>query len=287
MQACVAFGAGATLEIVMSNFLPNGLLSFSDSDRSPLSIRARALVFIDPRSRQLHEQVELLAAGVQPLLIHAESGTGKELLARHIHRQSARAGLFVAVNCGALSKAHGSAELFGQTATHLAGRSSRAGWLGSAQGGTLYLDEVADLPLSLQQRLLQVLLHGEVQREGANHSVPVDVRLLVASSLDLALAVRAGKFNAQLYARLQSGLLALPALRQRPGDILPLAEYFLGVYAERLDLPLPLLSEEAEQALLNHRWPGNTRELENVLHFALLVSQGETIEAADLPIVHD
>jgi len=271
----------------MSNFLPNGLLSFSDSDRSPLSIRARALVFIDPRSRQLHEQVELLAAGVQPLLIHAESGTGKELLARHIHRQSARAGLFVAVNCGALSKAHGAAELFGQTGTALAGRSSRAGWLGSAQGGTLYLDEVADLPLSLQQRLLQVLRHAEVQREGANHSVPVDVRLLAASSLDLALAVRAGKFDAQLYALLQAGLLSLPALRQRPGDILPLAEYFLGVYAERLDMPLPLLSEEAEQALLNHRWPGNTRELENVLHFALLVSQGESIAAADLQIVRD
>lgn len=287
MQARVALGAGAALEIAMSNFLPSGLLSFSDSDRSPLSIRARALVFIDPRSRQLHEQVELLATGVQPLLIHAESGTGKELLARHIHRQSARAGLFVAVNCGALSKAHGAAELFGQTGTALAGRSSRAGWLGSAQGGTLYLDEVADLPLSLQQRLLQVLRHAEVQREGAKHSVSVDVRLLAASSLDLALAVRAGKFDAQLYALLQAGLLSLPALRQRPGDILPLAEYFLGVYAERLDMPLPLLSEEAEQALLSHRWPGNTRELENVLHFALLVSQGESIAAADLQIVRD
>ena len=169
----------------------------------------------------------------------------------------------------------------------MVGRSSRAGWLGSAQSGTLYLDEVADLPLSLQQRLLQVLQHGEVLREGSRHSVPVDVRLLAASSLDLALAVRAGKFDAQLYALLQNGLLALPALRQRPGDILPLAEYFLGVYAERLDLPLPLLSEEAEQALLNHRWPGNTRELENVLHFALLVSQSETIAAADLQIVSD
>ncbi len=269
----------------MSEFFPsNELLSFSESDRSPLSIRARALVFIDPRSRQLRDQVDSLAASSQPLLIHGESGTGKELLARHIHRHSERSGLFVAVNCGALSKAHGAVELFGHAATRTAGRSSRAGWLGSAQGGTLYLDEVADLSLSLQQRLLTVLQNGEVLREGSNQPVAVEVRLLAASSLDLSLAVRAGKFNAELFTHLQDGQLLLPALRQRPGDILPLAEYFLGVYAERLDLDLPLLSEEAEQALLAHPWPGNTRELENVLHFALLVSQGDNISVADLQL---
>lgn len=269
----------------MTNFPSNAeLLSFSESDRSPLSIRARALVFIDPRSRQLRDRVDDLAPTRQPLLIAGETGTGKELLARHIHRQSERQGLFVAVNCGALSKAHGAAELFGHAAQRVAGRSSRAGWLGSAQGGTLYLDEVADLPLSLQQQLLAVLRSCEVVRQGGSQSVPVDVRLLAASSLDLGLAVRAGKFNAELFEHLQAGQLILPALRERPGDILPLAEYFLGVYAERLELPLPLLSEEAEQALLAHAWPGNTRELENVLHFALLVCQGATIQAADLQL---
>ena len=261
-----------------------GLLSFAENDRSPLSIRARALVFIDPRSRRLRDEVEVLAEGVQPLLIRGETGTGKELLARHIHRQSQRSGLFVAVNCGALSKSHGAAELFGHAGGRLVGPSSRAGWLGSAQGGTLYLDEIADLSLALQRRLLKVLQDGEVQREGSNHSLPVEVRLLAASSLDLSLAVRAGTFDAELFALLQQGELLLPALRQRPGDILPLAEYFLGVYADRLDLPLPELSEAAQDALLAHRWPGNTRELENVLHFALLVGQGGVIEVGDLQL---
>ncbi len=269
----------------MAEFPPrNELLSFSESKPSPLSIRARALVFIDPRSRQLRDQVEHLAVSSAPLLIQGDSGTGKELLARHIHRSSERSGLFVAVNCGALSKTHGAAELFGHTASRTAGRSSRAGWLGSAQGGTLYLDEVADLSLSLQLRLLAVLQTGEGVREGSSQPVPADVRLLAASSLDLSLVVRAGKFNAQLFALLQAGHLLLPALRQRPGDILPLAEYFLGVYAEHFDLSLPLLSEQAEHALLAHPWPGNTRELENVLHFALLVSQGDSISAADLQL---
>lgn len=261
-----------------------GLISFAESDRSPLSIRARALVFIDPRSRRLRDEVEVLAEGEQPLLIRGETGTGKELLARHIHRQSQRSGLFVAVNCGALSKNHGAAELFGHAGGRLVGPSSRAGWLGSAQGGTLYLDEIADLSQALQWRLLKVLQLREVQREGSHHSLPVDVRLLAASSLDLSLAVRAGTFDAELFALLQQGELLLPALRERPGDILPLAEYFLGVYADRLDLPLPELSEAAQDALLAHRWPGNTRELENVLHFALLVGQGGVIEVNDLQL---
>ena len=269
-----------------AQFHPAGLLSFSETDRSPLSIRARALVFIDPRSRQLRDRVENLAPSTQPLLIRGESGTGKELLARHVHKHSERSGLFVAVNGGALSKAHGTAELFGHSAGYPSGPSSRAGWLGSAQGGTLYLDEIADLSQNLQQRLLEVLQTGEVLRVGASQTQTVDVRLIVASSLDLGLAVRAGKFNAQLYALLQAGQVDLPALRERPGDILPLAEYFLGVYTQRLDLPLPLLSEEAEVALQAYHWPGNTRELENVLHFALLVCQSKTIEVTDLQISH-
>lgn len=268
-----------------ARFPPAGLLSFSEGDRSPLSIRARALVFVDPRSRQLRDQVEQLAPTARPLLIRGETGTGKELLARHVHRHSERQGLFVAVNGGALSKAHGAAELFGYTAAQPAGPSSRAGWLGSAQGGTLYLDEIADLPQSLQQRLLEVLQTGEVLRVGASQRQRVDVRLIVASSLDLGLAVRAGKFNAQLYALLQAGQVNLPALRERPGDILPLAEYFLGVYAQRLDLPLPLLSEAAEVALQTYHWPGNTRELENVLHFGLLLCQANTLEVTDLQIL--
>ncbi|WP_263145851.1 sigma-54-dependent transcriptional regulator [Pseudomonas sp. RIT-PI-AD] len=254
------------------------LLTFADSDRSPLSIRARALVFVDTRSRRLREEVEHLAPNGAPILIQGETGTGKELLARHIHRSSERPGLFVAVSCSAISKAHAEAELFGYAASaHHGSASSRAGWFGSANGGTLYLDEIGDLPLPLQAKLLAALESREVVRVGAPQPTPVDVRLVAATSIDLAQAVRAGKFDERLYAYLDEGRLELPPLRERPADILPLAEYFLGVYTQRLDLPLPLISVAAQAALEAYAWPGNTRELENSIHFALLVSEGEEI----------
>lgn len=259
------------------------LLTFPDADKSPLSIRAKALVFVDPRSRQLREEVDRLAPAGLPVLIRGESGTGKELLARHIHRESERAGLFVAVNCGALSPTWGEAELFGYTAgAHAGSASSRAGWFGSANGGTLYLDEIGDLPQSLQDQLLAALENREVLRVGAGQPSPVDVRLVAASSIDLAQAVAAGKFSERLYHYLNEGSLALPSLRERRGDILPLAEYFLGIYSQRLSLPVPLISATAQLDLERHAWPGNTRELENVVHFALLVCSGEQIEPEHL-----
>lgn len=155
--------------------------------------------------------------------------------------------------------------------------SSRAGWFGSANHGTLYLDEIGDLPLPLQAELFSALETGEVLRVGASQPNLADVRLLAATSIDLAQAVAAGKFNERLYSYLSDGRLELPPLRERTGDILPMAEYFLGIYAQRLSLPLPIISEAAQQRLETHSWPGNTRELENVIHFALLVSSGGQI----------
>lgn len=262
------------------------LLTFPELDKSPLSIRAKALVFVDPRSQALRQALERLAPQPLPVLIRGESGTGKELLARQIHRASDRAGLFVSVNCAAISPTYADAELFGYSAGSQGGTaSSRAGWFGSANGGTLYLDEIADLPLAIQGKLLAALENREVTRVGASHPQPVDVRLVAASSIDLALAVQAGRFNERLYHYLHEGELELPALRERVGDILPLAEYFVGIYSVRLGRPLPLISEAAQQALEAHAWHGNTRELENVIHFALLVSDGEEIlpEHLDLP----
>ncbi|PVZ15381.1 Sigma-54 interaction domain-containing protein [Pseudomonas sp. URIL14HWK12:I9] len=253
------------------------LLTFSESERSPLSIRARALVFIDPRSLQLRHDLERLAPTHVPVLIRGETGTGKELLARHLHKASNRTGLFVSVNCGAISARHAEAELFGYAAGTYASAAGRTGWFGSANGGTLYLDEIGDLPLGLQATLLAALENHEVTRVGAQHPTPLDVRLVVASSIDLALAVAAGKFNARLFSYLNEGHLALPALRHRPGDILPLAEYFLGIYCQRLGLAMPVISPEAQAHLERHPWSGNTRELENVVHFALLVCNGEQI----------
>ncbi|MDV7211683.1 sigma 54-interacting transcriptional regulator [Azotobacter beijerinckii] len=264
----------------MSRHLPPGqpLLTFPEADKSPLSIRAKALVFVDPRSRKLRGEVERLAPAGLPVLIRGESGTGKELLARQIHRESGRSGLFVAVSCGALSPTWAEAELFGHAVGAYVGSAcSRAGWFGSANGGTLYLDEIGDLPQNLQDKLLAALETREVQRLGAPQPTPVDVRLVAASSVDLAQAVAAGKFSERLYRYLDEGRLELPALRERPGDILPLAEYFLGVYAQRLELPLPQLGADAQLALERHPWPGNTRELESVIHFALLVCSGDEI----------
>lgn len=257
------------------------LLTFADADKSPLSIRAKALMFVDPRSRQLRNELEELAPRTQAVLIEGETGTGKELLARYVHRNSERGGLFVAVNCASISPKHVEAELFGH-ASQAAGLygglpSSRAGWFGSANGGTLYLDEVGDLPLAIQEKLLAALENHEATRVGATQPSPLNVRLVAATSIDLRLAVRAGKFNERLFQYLNEGRLYLPALRERVGDILPLAEYFLGIYSQRLGLAPPLLSDAAQRALQQHAWPGNTRELENIVHFALLVCAGDEI----------
>lgn len=270
--------------------LPNSfgqpLLTFPEQDKSPLSIRAKALVFIDPRSQQLRDALERLAPQPVPVLIRGETGTGKELLARQVHRASDRSGLFVSVSCAAISPTYADAELFGYSAGAQGGTAGgRAGWFGSANGGTLYLDEIADLPLAIQGKLLAALENREVTRVGAQRAQSVDVRLVAASSIDLAQAVRAGRFDERLYLYLREGQLALPALRERVGDILPLAEYFVGIYSGRLGRPVPLISEAAQQALEAHAWPGNTRELENVIHFALLVSDGGEIlpQHLDLP----
>ncbi|SDS20268.1 sigma 54-interacting transcriptional regulator [Pseudomonas oryzae] len=254
------------------NPLNQPILTFADAERSPLSIRAKALVFVDPRSQRLHDEVERLAPGYQPLLIRGETGTGKELLARHIHRSSGRPGLFVALNCASLSPQHGEAELFGHVAGVANGSaSSRAGWFGSAHGGTLYLDEIGDLTLALQHKLLRALETREVLRVGAREANPVDVRLVAATSIELRRAVAVGKFDARLFDYLDQGQLLLPPLRERPADILPLAGYFLGVHVQRLGLPSAEISPAAQQVLETYAWPGNTRELESVIQQALLV----------------
>ncbi|PKM30695.1 MAG: Fis family transcriptional regulator [Gammaproteobacteria bacterium HGW-Gammaproteobacteria-11] len=262
---------------------PSALLSFADADRSPLSIRAKALVFVDPRSKKLHDELEYLAKTSLAILVGGETGSGKELLARQIHRTSQRPGLFVAVNCGALLNGQAEAELFGYAPNKpLSSPAGRTGWYGSANGGTLYLDEIGDLPLSLQDKLLTALQTHEIHRVGAKTATPVDVRLVAATSINLERAVRAGNFNAHLYEYINEGFLELPPLRQRPADILPLAEYFLAMYAQRLSLNVPRFSDEAQQRLEHHRWTGNTRELENVIHFALLVCRNGVIEPEDL-----
>ncbi|MES2938149.1 MAG: sigma-54 dependent transcriptional regulator [Pseudomonadota bacterium] len=248
-----------------------------------LSIRAKALVFEDPASVALLARVEQVAPTEATVLIIGETGTGKELLARRVHQGSGRRGPFVAVNCGAFSESLIDAELFGHEAGAFTGAvQARAGWFESANGGTLFLDEIGDLPLSLQVKLLRVLQERQVVRLGSRKPVALDVRLIAATNVDLMDAVEAGRFRADLYYRLGVATLELPPLARRPGDILPLARHFLASYAARLGIAAARLADDAQQALLAHDWPGNIRELENAIHFALIVARDGLVRAADL-----
>ncbi len=262
------------------------LLTLSDVSAHSLSVRAKALVFEDPKSRAALERLQLVAPSDATVLITGETGTGKEIAARHVHELSRRRGrAFVAVNCGALTESLVESELFGHERGAFTGAiSSRAGWFEAASGGTLFLDEIGDLPLSIQVKLLRVLQEGEVVRVGARQPTRVDVRLIAATNVLLQEAVAAGHFREDLFYRLNVAPLVLPPLRERAGDILPLALYFVHFYEQRLGLTGTELSTEARARLLQHPWPGNIRELENVIHHALLVCKGKRIVQADLPL---
>ena len=248
------------------------------------SIRASALVFSDPMSRQLLDYLERVAPSEATVLIQGETGTGKELVAHHVHELSdRRGGPFVAVNCAALSEHLIDAELFGHRKGAFTGADSdRAGWFETAQRGTLFLDEIGDLPLGAQVKLLRVLQQREVVRVGARTPIPVDFRLVAATNVDLKAAVEAGHFRADLYYRLSVAEVRLPPLRERPGDIAPLARYFLRTYAERMgDRPVQF-TPQALARLQGHGWPGNIRELENVIHHTLLICRGDEIGPRDI-----
>jgi len=258
------------------------LLTFPDAGSMALSIRAKALMFHDPRSVALLDEVERVARSEATVLVIGETGTGKELIARHIHKRSGRRGPFIAVNCGAFSETLIDAELFGHETGAFTGASqSRAGWFEAANGGTLFLDEIGDLPLPLQVKLLRVLQERQVVRLGSRKPIALDVRLVAATNVELAQAVEAQHFRADLYYRLSVASVNLPPLRGRPGDILPLARHFIGVYAGKLGLGDPRLSDDAQAALLHYSWPGNIRELENVIHYALIVCRDGVLRAAD------
>jgi sigma-54-specific transcriptional regulator len=264
---------------------PKPLLSFPAPPVAPFSLRASALVFEDVKSKALLERIHLIGPSTANVLVTGETGTGKELIARHVHKLSPRAdGPFVAVNCGAFSESLVESELFGHERGSFTGATvARAGWFEAARGGTLFLDEIGDLPFSMQVKLLRVLQERQVVRLGSRSPVAIDVRVVAATNVNLEDAVAAGRFREDLYYRLQVATLHIAPLRERPGDILPLAQYFLGVYGERLGLKGPVLSAEAMDVLVSgHSWPGNTRELENVIHHALLVCRENVVRSEDL-----
>lgn len=247
------------------------------------AIRAKAIIFSDPKSQEVLELINRVALSDAPVLITGETGTGKELVARHLHAQSGRTGPFIAVNCGAVTQSLAETELFGHQAGSFTGATeSRAGWFEVANGGTLFLDEIGDLAQPLQVKLLRVLQEREVVRVGSRKPIALDVRLVASTNVDLTEAIAAGRFRLDLFYRLNVITLKLPPLRERPGDVLPLAEHFLGTYSRRLNMQPPRLSPEAARALQSYAWPGNIRELENVMHAALLLALDGEIQPRDL-----
>jgi DNA-binding NtrC family response regulator len=245
--------------------------------------RAKHMVFVDQASLGLLELLDRVAPSDAAILISGESGTGKELVARYVHRKSGRTGPFLAVNCSAISEHLAESELFGHESGAFTGANSRReGWFEAANGGTLFLDEIHNVSLALQSKLLRVLQEHEVTRVGARKSIPVDVRIISAANTDLGAAVAAGTFRLDLFYRLNIVAIGLPALRERPGDIHALANHFIHVYSERLKRPPPTLTPDALESLERHAWPGNIRELENVIHFSLLTAATREIHAEHL-----
>lgn len=260
------------------------LLTLPATPALATSIRATAQVFEDPSSKALLTHLQQIAPSDASVLIIGETGTGKELVARHIHQLSNRYQQpFVAVNCGAFSESLVEAELFGHEKGAFTGAlTAKAGWFEEANGGTLFLDEIGDLPLPIQVKLLRVLQEQEVVRLGSRKSTPINVRVLAATNVNLEQAIDAGHFREDLYYRLNVVSLVLRPLRERTGDILPLARHFLQTYRQRLQHGPKTLSPCAEDVLMEHPWQGNIRELENVIHHSLLLCRNQSITAQDL-----
>ena len=279
-------GAREFLPLPPSSDMIAELLTAVSLQQVNFIVRDRAMLDV----LKLADRVARAEASV---LITGESGTGKEMVARHLHRASRRAGgPFVALNCAAIPESLLESELFGHEKGAFSGAlARRIGKFESANGGTLLLDEIGEMDINLQTKLLRALQEREIERLGGTAPVKIDVRILAATNRDLAADATAGRFRDDLYFRLNVIRLHLPPLRERRDDIAALADHFARKYADLNGLEYRRLSGDAYRILENHRWRGNVRELENCLHRAVLLAQGETItpDAIDLagpPAVH-
>ena len=235
--------------------------------------------------RALWEMVRTIAPTDATVLITGESGTGKELVAKAVHAASRRArGPFVAVNCAALTESLLASELFGHEMGAFTGADKKLeGHFLKADGGTIFLDEIGEMPLSMQVKLLRVIQEREVLSVGGNKAVPVDVRIIAATNRDLAKEVAAGTFRQDLYYRLNVVTLALPPLRERADDIPLLAQHFMARFADKNNKNIKGFTPGAMDRLVRYAWPGNVRELENVIERASILLLGEHISERELP----
>lgn len=246
--------------------------------------RLDRLVARSASMKALFQTLRRIARTEATVLITGESGTGKELVARAIHQLSRRADkVFAPVNCSALVDSLMESELFGHVKGAFTGATAqKSGLFQYADGGTLFLDEIGDLALSLQPKLLRVLQEGEIKPVGGVKGLPVDVRIVAATHRDLESSVKGGGFREDLFYRLNVFHVRLPALRERPEDIIPLAESFLEEFAPRLGRGPLSLSSDAKRALVGHDWPGNVRELRNTLLRAATLGASEVLSLEDL-----
>ncbi len=285
----VAFGIGTAPEAAARAIKAGALefLSFPPDAEMIAAVLAsvgseqRELIAEDPRMRELLRLAERFAASDASVLLTGESGTGKEMIARFLHRRSPRrSGPFVTVNCAAIPETLLESELFGHEKGAFTGAvARRIGKFEEASGGTLLLDEISELDVRLQAKLLRAIQEREIDRLGGKQPVKVDIRLIATSNRNLQQAVAEGSFREDLYFRLSVLTLELPPLRDRPRDIDALARHFARKYARLNGLPDRPLTAAALAKLRGHGWRGNVRELENCIHRAVLLAQGDAIDA--------
>src|SRR5438477_6945839 len=239
----------------------------------------RDLIYRDDAMAQVVKLAQQIATSDASVLITGESGTGKEVLARYVHTRSNRAKKpFICVNCAAIPEHLLESELFGHEKGAFTGAvGRRIGKFEEATGGTLLLDEISEMDVRLQAKLLRAIQERVIDRVGGGKPVPVDIRIIATSNRNLAEVVREGKFREDLFYRLNVVNLKIPPLRQRPADIIELAQHFAKKYSDANGVPLRPLSAEAKRVLATNRWQGNVRELENTMHRAVLMAQGDEI----------
>lgn len=285
-KAVDAMRSGAC-DFLLKPFEPRALLAHIQKYELPETGGDTGVVAVDPASRELLAMAQRVAQTDATVLLTGESGVGKEVIARFIHAHSARkAGPFVAINCAAIPDSLLEATLFGYEKGAFTGaQQAQAGKFEQAQDGTLLLDEVTEMPLGLQAKLLRVLQEREVERVGGKKPVALNIRIVATSNRDMAEAVAKGVFREDLYYRLSVFPVQIPALRERPEDIVPIARGLVVEHGARLGRTGLVLSGVAEQALRDHDWPGNVRELDNVIQRALIMAPGKEIQPEHLRLV--
>jgi two-component system response regulator AtoC len=246
---------------------------------------AEGVIVADSSMVKLFAVVRRLAAASSTVLVTGETGVGKEVVAEQVHKWSARAASpFVRLNCASLLETLLESELFGHERGAFTGAERRrAGYFEAAHGGTLLLDEIGEMPLALQAKLLRVLETRTIVRVGGTTEIPVDVRILCATHRDLRRAVAEGRFRQDLYYRISTFTCDVPPLRERPTELLLLAELFARRFSTELGRPPPRITPGARAQLMAHGWPGNVRELRNVMEHAIVLHDGPTLDAGDLP----